>query len=1080
MATGVVIRLRNLPLVAGTIDIRQFFGGLRIPDGGVHIIGGEEGTAFILFSTDEDARQAMMRDGQTITGMPIKLMLSSHSEMKSVIEDSQRVCEELRGLRPPEPPITNLSSHSSAVGRAEYPPQQQIRQFHAKPPSPELMPSLPTGNDMHLEIKGMPFDVDESAIMYFFAPIPLIGIRFMVDEAGRRTGDALVKFKSPMDLYQAMKKDRTYFGNRYIKLNPIADRQPQLPPAPMYDPLRAVDRKRPLSPSEGTPKRSREFSPLRSDNCVEIRGLPSTANFKSVGEFFTRLRFADGGLYVETDGKVCKGRAFVEFLAYADFKEALLKDGDMLNGKQVRVISLSKQNMLEQIRIHKKHMKTKREEEFMREKEKKLQEKKIKEERKREHQLRKQKEMDEWLRRQHQKEEEERKRRDIEKQMLLKSMEDQRMYDIHHQQQLEQKRQAELQHLENSKTDSSSLAVQATIKKEETVSGAGEMEIEEVEQTLPTTSTPASMSLPQPPVFGASGGIVGAAAMPFVVPGAGFPLPPMPQIPGVLPPSLPPNLNPSDFMPPNMANLPPPPLPTASALPPPPTPPVMENKADIATTINSVSASGEPPKPTESKETNGDAVAPVEEVKNELEDSVYIRMANTPFQIAEDDIKRFFSDVSIAPNGIQFIMKKGMRSGHVFIKCTSVNDAKRAVVKNDEPLLGRNVLVQASNMDKFQEIYFRLTKGNYTPTFDKSSSAPTLGDSVTKRIKSDNLTCICVGNLPWDTNVGDMFNLFRDLKIIRESLVIMRGLDRKCTGEAYMELDSAMECVKAANLHNILAIRGNSIRVLPLSRNNMRKDIENHDKRMNAEITRHVSDPHRSMGPPPRGPPNLPPPNEAQMSRMPPMSTRPESSLPPYRDERMHHPRDVPPGMPPRDLPPMFGPRDIPPDAGRYPPIPLPPGLMKDGLPPPLPFGDGRMPPPGHPDSFMRPRSPPTPEELLRLRGPGGPPFYFSPPPVGAGPPRFPMGGPPLPPNPAKFVSVKMGNLNFKVTQEDIVEFFWSFDPIPDSVRLMYNKSGKPTGDGLISFPNIDAARAAIDQLKGKNLRQRPIKLFLQ
>ncbi|KAL1785876.1 RNA-binding protein 12 [Sigmodon hispidus] len=53
---AVVIRLQGLPIVAGTMDIRHFFSGLTIPDGGVHIVGGELGEAFIVFATDEDAR----------------------------------------------------------------------------------------------------------------------------------------------------------------------------------------------------------------------------------------------------------------------------------------------------------------------------------------------------------------------------------------------------------------------------------------------------------------------------------------------------------------------------------------------------------------------------------------------------------------------------------------------------------------------------------------------------------------------------------------------------------------------------------------------------------------------------------------------------------------------------------------------------------------------------------------------------------------------------------------------------------------------------------------------------------------
>lgn len=81
----VIIRLQNLPLTAISIDIRNFFRGLSIPDGGVHIVGGPEGDAFIAFSTDEDARQAMQLSGQQMKGAPVRLSLSSRNEMLKVI-----------------------------------------------------------------------------------------------------------------------------------------------------------------------------------------------------------------------------------------------------------------------------------------------------------------------------------------------------------------------------------------------------------------------------------------------------------------------------------------------------------------------------------------------------------------------------------------------------------------------------------------------------------------------------------------------------------------------------------------------------------------------------------------------------------------------------------------------------------------------------------------------------------------------------------------------------------------------------------------------------------------------------------
>ena len=82
---SVIIRLQNLPWTANALDIRRFFSGLSIPDGGVHIVGGEKGDAFIAFSTDEDARRAMQLDGGRIGTNALKLYLSSKTEMQNVI-----------------------------------------------------------------------------------------------------------------------------------------------------------------------------------------------------------------------------------------------------------------------------------------------------------------------------------------------------------------------------------------------------------------------------------------------------------------------------------------------------------------------------------------------------------------------------------------------------------------------------------------------------------------------------------------------------------------------------------------------------------------------------------------------------------------------------------------------------------------------------------------------------------------------------------------------------------------------------------------------------------------------------------
>lgn len=69
-------------------------------------MGGEKGDAFIAFSTDEDARQAMEKDGGKIKEIRIKLFLSSRTEMQRVIEQARSQNLALQATVPaPQPTI---------------------------------------------------------------------------------------------------------------------------------------------------------------------------------------------------------------------------------------------------------------------------------------------------------------------------------------------------------------------------------------------------------------------------------------------------------------------------------------------------------------------------------------------------------------------------------------------------------------------------------------------------------------------------------------------------------------------------------------------------------------------------------------------------------------------------------------------------------------------------------------------------------------------------------------------------------------------------------------------------------------
>uniref|UniRef100_A0A1I7YQA3 RRM domain-containing protein n=1 Tax=Steinernema glaseri TaxID=37863 RepID=A0A1I7YQA3_9BILA len=127
MASGsMIVRLKYLPNSAKAMDIRQFFMGIKIPDGAVHIIGGPTGDAFIGFTNKEDGDRALKLTGGTIQGSSIVLSTSSKEEMERVLEDAYR------GFGQPPAHGTQMQGKPSGpMSRAPL-PQQHQGSYHEK------------------------------------------------------------------------------------------------------------------------------------------------------------------------------------------------------------------------------------------------------------------------------------------------------------------------------------------------------------------------------------------------------------------------------------------------------------------------------------------------------------------------------------------------------------------------------------------------------------------------------------------------------------------------------------------------------------------------------------------------------------------------------------------------------------------------------------------------------------------------------------------------------------------------------------------------------------------------------------
>lgn len=134
-----IIRVSQVPDTAKSNDLREFFAGITIPFGGLVILGGTQGDAFVGFTNDESARMAMERSGNTLHGAKVSCRLSSRSEMEQLL--TKRFAE-----------IALFSQILPAVSKkpAENEPKRDAPSSVAVPQTPHVPPApyKPEGRDL--------------------------------------------------------------------------------------------------------------------------------------------------------------------------------------------------------------------------------------------------------------------------------------------------------------------------------------------------------------------------------------------------------------------------------------------------------------------------------------------------------------------------------------------------------------------------------------------------------------------------------------------------------------------------------------------------------------------------------------------------------------------------------------------------------------------------------------------------------------------------------------------------------------------------------------------------------------------
>uniref|UniRef100_A0A4W3IFD6 Heterogeneous nuclear ribonucleoprotein H3-like n=1 Tax=Callorhinchus milii TaxID=7868 RepID=A0A4W3IFD6_CALMI len=331
-----VVRVRGLPWSCTVDEVLNFFSDCKIVNGtsGIHFTylkeGRPSGEAFIQLETEDDVKNALAKDRESMGHRYIEVFETKATEMDWVLK-------------------------------------------HNSPTQTE------TTSDGTVRLRGLPFGCSKEEILQFFTGLEIVpnGITLPVDYQGRSTGEAFVQFASKEIAEKALGKHKDRIGHRYIEIfrssrgeirafhdpprrlmgqrpgpydRPMSGRSGYGGPGPMRDMFDRARRGSGYSGGyggfedygydnygygrDGFGMGSRGYggagdaSPVFQNgtgHCVHMRGLPFRASEADIANFFSPLIPVKINFEYGSDGRLT-GEADVEFATHEDAVAAMSKD----------------------------------------------------------------------------------------------------------------------------------------------------------------------------------------------------------------------------------------------------------------------------------------------------------------------------------------------------------------------------------------------------------------------------------------------------------------------------------------------------------------------------------------------------------------------------------------------------------------------------------------------------------------------------------------------------------------------------------------------------------------------------------
>uniref|UniRef100_A0A8K9UU03 RNA binding motif protein 12Ba n=1 Tax=Oncorhynchus mykiss TaxID=8022 RepID=A0A8K9UU03_ONCMY len=389
----IVLRLQGLNIKAGTEDIRRFFTNLYIPEGGVYIIGGHLGEAFIVFTTERDGQHAIRRSGTLLRGSPVTLHISSIAELQRKMESKLQSEKLIPELLPEKKPLLPLPDPATALlfglvaviqGLQSNQPGEHSKATVA--PGPVLRANSPAvgcvlradntavpGSELrrpdkayrprpgYVRLFGLPKTVTSQDICHFFKGLLVQDVIANV-KLGVRQG-CLVKFGHAQDACDALSFNHQQLGRISVEVRGASEEMWKMPSytiqrdgpsleskemqhqerARTWAKRRSEDRSLSRSPKR---PRSCESLSLSVEYCIMAKNLSKTITKTEIKELFGCPNIANSKilhlLYKDSERT---DTAFVIFDQTEDYVYALNLNGCHVGSQAIDVSSVTKEKM---------------------------------------------------------------------------------------------------------------------------------------------------------------------------------------------------------------------------------------------------------------------------------------------------------------------------------------------------------------------------------------------------------------------------------------------------------------------------------------------------------------------------------------------------------------------------------------------------------------------------------------------------------------------------------------------------------------------------------------------------------------